>query len=407
MNIVQIQPIFQKERGHGTSTFISQMKLGMEKLNHAVDKIFLDFSLETIDESVAEKINSYDFCFVHDLPNKKSNDKFNEAFIDLIANKVKTKKVLFLNMHKKSSLRMNHKAMLVEEFISSFDAFVSFSRKCETLSLIENIIGKDELDKKFIAINQPYFISEKDSESWFPYSKKWNAMSYFGRYHPIKDVERMLRSAKTFQDAGIQLNIFGIDQTPSIIGVQDLKYHYDENGNRSKSTLVKWVTKTFLKKYGYKDGLCPYLIDFPKNKHIIYCFGPYRYENGMIAMRSSGFGCDFFNIENKQYGTNLEYAIYEIVKNGCVPVLDYDVGNEIHFFKEDGSRSEKSIYDEKLGVFLKKDLSNIDEVINEMKDIFSSEEKYESFRKRVFTAFRIHLMPKNSCGKLLNDLQRI
>ena len=63
------QPIFQQERGHGTSTFTAQVKMSLEKLGHEVNKILLDFSLESIDKSVAKQINSCDYCFVHDLPN--------------------------------------------------------------------------------------------------------------------------------------------------------------------------------------------------------------------------------------------------------------------------------------------------------------------------------------------------
>ena len=408
MNIIQLQPIFQKERGHGVSTFVAQMKIALESLGHSVERVFLDFSVEdpntTITQDVINRINSADICFVHDLPNKKSNKTFNDAFIDLVANKIKIRKVTFFNMHKGSSLRMNHKAFLVPEFLKAFDCICSFTTKSEAMEVVEKFIGKEELEKRAVGMNQPCLILDSDKNGWYKHSDKWNAISYFGRYHPLKDVQRFLRAAKDFGNAGIELNIFGIDQTPSIIGVQDLKYHYDENGNRTKSTLVKWVTKTFLKTYGYDGQMCPYSVKFPKTPGIVYCFGPYRYENGMIAMKSTGFGCDFFNLENKQYGGNMEYAIYEMVKNGTIPLLDYGVGETMHFYEKDGSLSDKSILENEYGVFLKKDLSNLDEVIDKLKWIFSSETTYNSFRTTVFNGFKAHLMPQNSCGKLLNEI---
>ena len=56
-----------------------------------------------------------------------------------------------------------------------------------------------------------------------------------------------------------------------------------------------------------------------------------------------------------------------------------------------------------LGIFLKKDLSNIDECLSQMDELMNNPKKYNELRNRIFDAFKANCDAKAIANKLIDD----
>ena len=120
-----------------------------------------------------------------------------------------------------------------------------------------------------------------------------------------------------------------------------------------------------------------------------------------MAMQS--FGVDFFNLSTHAYGDTIEYAIYDIVNCGTIPVLDEEMGKHIHLY-ENGKRIDKTLYSENAGIFIKADLSNLNEAIQQMNELYNDKSKYEAFRENCFNVYKEFANPEWIVNNLLSDI---
>ena len=104
------------------------------------------------------------------------------------------------------------------------------------------------------------------------------------------------------------------------------------------------------------------------------------------------------------YGDDMEYAVFEMIQMGTIPMLDWNAGNACHMYDENTVRTNESMLELGVGIFLKKDLSNIDECIAQMNELMDDPVKYDEMRNKIYDAFVANCNPKSITNKLIEDI---
>ena len=416
MKIIQL---LARVEGNGVTRYVIELNKGLKNLGHDVEIIYVkandksemyakkqnidgiveyDYSEETINH-----INSADLLIVNSIMSKKANPKYKEAWKDMLINKIHIKKIIMINDHKYAGFNAYYGPLYKEsEMWLAFDHIVTFSKESEVSIMIRKYIGDEEFNKRFLHLINPYEYDDTHSH-WTPFKDKKRRISYFGSQSLIKDPMRLLRGREHFYAHDYELEYHGIQRTINMASQPDLLYSWDENGNKGPSKACIWADD---KKWRLANGIDPndLMIDTPRQKNWIYIFGEYVRTDGLMMMSKNAFGCNFFNLKNPLCtGDILEYSIHEIIDMGTIPLLDYDTGKHTYIY-ENGVRTNKTILDEGAGIFIKKDLSNIEECLNQMDDIMSSEEKYNNFRIHCFNIYKECVKPIYIAGKLLKEI---
>ena len=415
MKIVQILPRIE---GCGITRFVCEMNTALKSIGVDVtvatflsDSKSADMKIKygstvpgiliwDYTDDVVKEINTADFVFIHSLMDAKADELHKNLFRDLVVNKITVKKVMFVNDRKMMSIRTYYGDWTVdEEFVKSIDFFCMFSSNTPVYNTLKKLYGLNVL-KKYIHLGHPYTFDEKKS-LWKPFDKKYKRITYLGRFATFKDPCRLIRAKEYFDEAGYQCELRGIARCVATGFQQDLYNHFDENGNKvgpSKKTLD--ISPAYKKRNGITDDM----VDVVDRGNRIYVFREYKREEGLKAISSSMFGANFYHLNSdKEYGDSIEYSISEMIDAGSIPVLDWDMGHAVHLCK-DGRATKDTIYDKDMGVFIKKDLSNINEAISKLNDICKDTESYEKYRNRCYKLYKQHFEPTAVVQALIDDL---
>jgi hypothetical protein len=146
------------------------------------------------------------------------------------------------------------------------------------------------------------------------------------------------------------------------------------------------------------------MVNTVRDKNVIYLFDAYKRNEGLDIVSKSAFGCDFYNLDNGCYGDDLEYTIFEMIEHGTIVLLDYDAGDKIHLYDINGNRNDKSMLNNQLGIFLKKDCSNIEDCLNIMDKLTSQPTLYNNMRLKIYNAYKDHCNPQMVVNKFMNDI---
>lgn len=415
MKIIQILPRIE---GCGVTRFVCEMNTALKAIGVDVTVATFVSDSKSVDmkmrygssvpgivtwdytDDVINEINSADFVFIHSLMDVKADEKYKTAFKDMIIKKITSKKVLFVNDRKMMSIRTYYGDWTQDkDFVESIDFFCMFSSNTPVYNVLKERYGLDIL-KKYIHLGHPYTFDERKL-LWKPYDKKYKRITYLGRFATFKDPCRLIRAKESFDKANYQCELRGIARCIATAFQQDLFNHFDENGNKvgiSEKTLD--ISPAFKKRNGIKDDM----VDVVDRGDKIYVFREYQREDGLRAISSSMFGANFYRLLSEdEYGNSIEYSISEMIDAGTVPVLDWDMGHAVHLCK-DGKPTADTIFDKDMGVFIKKDLSNIDEAIAKLDEICKDAKSYNTYRNRCFKLYQQHFEPKAVAQCLIDDL---
>lgn len=125
----------------------------------------------------------------------------------------------------------------------------------------------------------------------------------------------------------------------------------------------------------------------------------------------SQFGCDFHNILSKKKEAmndccdNGEYVMVEMFDVGTIPLIDYDFAKNCKLYK-DGKWTGETWLSANLGIPLKDDLSNLDDVLNRMHELSNNEEYYNKYREYCFNKAKECHNPTDIIKHLLIDIFR-
>lgn len=357
-----------------------------------------EFCQETYDE-----MNVADIILINGLVHKKEEQSYQDAYLDMLQYHVTSRKVLFIHSHIYNSWsRANYTQRLVtKEFLCAMDKICGFTPDNLVMKKFINVMGKDEFDKRFVHLLLPHTFNK---DLWVDVNKKQKKISYLGRLVRLKDPERLIDMRNDLWDNGWQIEMRGVVRSIGALSFRNLCFNWDENGNPTKepSDATLFLTGKLKEKYGLdkKDEIC---IDLNSTDRKIFVFGRYQLMDGLKAMAMQSFGVDFFNLDTHAYGDTIEYAIYDIVNCGTIPVLDEEMGKHIHLYK-DGKRIDKTLYSENAGIFIKNDLSNVNEAIQQMNELYEDKSKYEAFRENCFNVYKEFANPEWIVKNLIDDI---
>jgi hypothetical protein len=95
--------------------------------------------------------------------------------------------------------------------------------------------------------------------------------------------------------------------------------------------------------------------------------------------------------------------MFEFIDNGIIPILDYDYGKACYLF-DNGELTNTDLHEACMGIFLKKDLSNLDEFMETLKKLADNPEYYDEFRNKCFESWKTHADPRTVAIKLIHDI---
>jgi len=375
----------------------AQMKNGTQDIPEAVE---YDYSDETV-----KHLNEADLVIINSIMEKKADPKYRDLWMDMLMNKITTRKVIVCNDHNPSGFAAYYGPLLHNsEFWLSFDKIITFAPKARVAEKIALACGQEEFDKRFVHLLLPHVYDDKVKEQWVPATEKLRRITYLGRHSGFKDPTRLLRGRDSFYAHDYELEMRGIKRTINVSTIPDLIYSFDENGNRIPSTACIMASD---KKWRIANNISldDPMIDTPERKKgWCYVFDAYKRDEGLKIVAKSAFGCDFFNLKNDGcYGDDFEYSIFEMIEMGSIPLLDWNAGNACRMYDENTNCLNKTALEMGLGIFLKKDLSNIDECLEQMDELMNDPVKYDEMRNKIFDAFKKNCDARSIAQKMIDD----
>lgn len=430
MKIIQL---LARIDGSGVTRYIIELNKGLKMLGHEVEIISLntgfkdadgysaastqtiaDAKLVDFSDETTSYINSADLVIINAIVDRRAT--LRNEWIDLVQNKITTKKVIVVNDHKPAGFRAYYGDLLKnKDFWMSFNKICTFAYDARVYRDIRKTIGEEEATKRFMHLQLPYDFDDKVRENWIPFADKLRRVTYLGRHAPFKDNHRLVRGKDSFYAHNYEVEMRGIKCTVNVAITPNLKYEFDENnevvfetegprkGLRAYSKICRLVTNTWKKANGI--AVDDEMVYSPKRDNMIYIFDAYKRETGLDIVGRSAFGCDFFHLDyDGCYGDDFEYTVFEMIEHGAIPLLDWGAGNAIYMADENDEPTGKTALELGLGIFIKKDLSNIEEELSKMDELMTDGAKYDAMRNKIYDAFKANCNTKAIVKKFIDSI---
>lgn len=418
MKIIQLMARIE---GSGVTRYVIEINKGLKLAGHDVEIIYVkseekaqmrnktqdisDITEYDYSEETVKHLNEADLVIVNSIMAKKCEEKYHDLWMDLVMHKITTRKAIVCNDHNVAGFNAYYGPLLKNsEFWLSFDKIITFAKTAKVAEKIKLACGSDaEFNKRFVHLLLPYDYNDETKKKWIPADKKYRRITYLGRHSSFKDPDRLLRGREKFYAHNYELEMRGIKPTINVASIPDFIYSFDENGKRldSKTCIVvdhcAWRRKNGV---DMKDNM----MDYPRQKGWCYVFAEYKRDEGLDIVSRSAFGCDFFHLKDDGcYGDDFEYSIFEMIDMGSIPLLDWNAGNACRMYDITATPTDKTALELGLGIFIKKDLTNLDECLEQMDELMKDPKKYDELRNRIFDTFKINCDPKAIATKLVKD----
>lgn len=323
--------------------------------------------------------NSYDCVFIHSVPSIKHSSDCQKKFMEMV-HEITSLKVIFQNDHKLQSLSRNANFL---DICKDCDRIASFGVTTPFYKKVIEVLGEEEALKRYVHLHNSFDTSRLLS---FRKQQHKNRITYLGRYATFKDPKRMLALLPYVSQHGQELECIGIEKSIGAVS----NFFWIDPKTPTLNPAIEFYTN---------------LINIPnRDPNKLYVFGPYDWEEGVEALSNSLFGASFYHLPPETYGNNIEYAQVEMIGVGCIPIFDYGFGESVYAYENGESTGKRLIDIENFAVFLKKDLSNLQDVIKQIKEISNDPELQEKYRKVSFDVISKHVNVDSVNNKLLQDL---
>lgn len=422
MKVIQMIPV---KDGIRESRFVYECYLGLvennfdvklyqipikEKHGKAAQLTIPNQILDYDNKEMIDDIISADVLLVHEAPPLKSEEFYLNKFFDFIINLKGPRKVMFFMDHG-DPIRSLKPILTNKDFIMAFDKIVCHANVCPIYKRLENLVGKEKMEKSYVTCYLPYVYDDKIKENWIKPENKYKRCTYIGRYHRIKHPEQIIKFFKLFDyPKEYEFEIRGIGRTIDVIYKPDFYYEIDPERIKirgvAKDTLVGPSKYTFVPNNVWREengfDKKDLLIDTPHTGDKIWMFGEYKFEDGMEAIKKSLFGMEFYRLKTKEEYNSQEYAMCEIIEQGTIAIFDAEA-MRYSAYCENGYETDKSLFDTGCCLCLEPDLSNFEEIKEKMEYLANNPEEYEKFRLNAFEVFRKHTDAKAIMKRLVKD----
>ncbi len=316
-------------------------------------------------DDVSSKLNSYNKVIYVSVPSIKNSNECISNFLKYWVRKVnKPQKVFIQGDHLKQSIQRNARMWDVVEhcdlaFTYSKNSYfgIEFNKRFNSDSIFPDKDYSMPLHTFRVGMD---FDSLKDYRKRF--KNKKSRISYMGRFARFKNLDRVLDLRKHLKKK-IIVEMRGVEQS---IGALDIYNH------------PQVITKE-------NNQSC-----FDKT----YVYGLYARNDGLEELSSSKFGCSFYELDNKFYGSHIEYAMLELVGTGTIPIFSKHFGDNV---KHISGKSFSSIRHS--GIFM--DRNNIDDVCEEIETLNNNQKSYDNYVDDCLSIYEAH----SSSDRTWTDLQ--
>jgi glycosyltransferase involved in cell wall biosynthesis len=337
----------------------------------------------------ADYFNSkFDYVFINSVPSIKHSQWAIDGFLDMVKN-ITTKKIIFQNDHKIASIHRNANFI---ELCKYCDGIVSHSITSPFYKKLVEEFGS-EVRSKFIQLQVGFNFSQLEKYRKEDHVKK---ITYLGRYATFKQPDRLFGFLPYARQNNLLLEMKGVERSLGALNI-----FYDDIDNKIPKANIYEATNKAI-----EDGL---VVDNDKRdfEHI-YVFGPYDYVDGMETLSNSLVGADFYTLEKTAFGDNFEYAQCEIVGVGCIPMFDYVWAENVYIYDSKGNKTDKRFIDlPEYGLFVKKDLSNVVEIVEKINDIYSNKTLHKRYIDCGYEITKAHCDSNWIFQKLLDNISKI
>lgn len=424
MKIIQI---FGQIAGAGITRYISEMNNAFISAGHDVIAYFCQNENEPkngtkkkyqsvpnaikydYSEESLKNINSADIVCVHELMPAKTNKKYLDPFMKLILEDINgPKKVFFMNGHTIIGYRNYFPidSLTNKELLNSFDKIATFNHQTPAYSKVKETIGEEAM-KKYIHMLHPYKFDDSCKDKWLSISDKSKRITYIGRWAGFKNPKQVQELHK-YANKYFEFEMRGITRSIGTASTPDLFYEIGNDKTKSFKENIIGPSKytEIINNQWYIDHNIEnndLLLDYPRNNKM-FIFGPYIREDGLLAVSKASFGAEFYILKDKHfYGHNIEYCMMEIIEQGTILLADYFTGESIHMH-ENAKDTGKSMIDLNIGVFLKTDRSNIDEIVEQMNNLYNDEKLYNEMRNRSLEIVKKHTDPISVANNFIEEV---
>ena len=330
-------------------------------------------------------LNEFDYVFLNSVPSKKGHSEWaQDGFLKMVEN-IKTKKIIFQNDHKIASIHRNANFF---ELCNQCDGIVSHSITSPFFNKLVELFGS-EIRNKFIQLHVGFNFEQLGKYRKTDHFKK---ITYLGRYATFKQLDRLFGFLPYAKQNDLSLEMKGVERSLGALHI-----FYENVGEKIVHPQIIEANKKTI-----ENGL--EIDNTKRDLDKVYIFGPYDYIDGMETLSSSLVGADFYHLNADAYGDNFEYAQCEIIGVGTIPMFDYHWSENCWIY-EDGKKTDKRFVDlDTYGLFIKKDLSNVEEIVEKINDIYSNKALHKKYLECSFEVTRNHCDSQWIFQKLIDDV---
>ena len=368
----KIYVVDDKKWGRGASQCMPDYKF--------INKINID--------TFSDTLNTFDYVFINSVPSIKHSQWAIDGFLKMIK-EVKTKKIIFQNDHKIASIHRNANFF---ELCNLCDGIVSHSITSPFYNKLIEKFGSD-VKSKFIQLQVGFDFSQLEKYRKADHLKK---ITYLGRYATFKQPDRLFGFLPYAKQNKILLEMRGVERSLGALNI-----FYDDIEKRIPKHDIIEVNKKSIEAGLVTDN------DKRDFEHV-YIFGPYDYVDGMETLSNSLVGADFYHLNADAYGSNAEYAQCEIIAIGCVPMFDFHWAENCNVYDIKGNDTGKKFIDlDTYGLFVKKDLSNIPEIVEKINEIYANKALHKKYLECSFETMSAHCNSEWIFQHLLDNIAKI
>lgn len=377
---------FLKKSGIEYKVFVvDDKKWGRGKFQNIPD--YENITEENINTFADDVLNKGDYVFIHSVPSVKHSDWAKDGFLKMMK-EITVKKILFQNDHKPASLHRNANFFEISELC---DGIVSFSETSPFFKKLITLFGAEIKDRYIPLINGFNF----DKLVQYRQKEHFKKITYLGRFATFKQPERLFAFLPYAKENKLHLEMRGVERS---LGA--LRIFYEDYENRIPKKDIIEINPRKIKDESV-------LLHENRSLEHIYIWGPYEYNDGMKNLSNALVGADFYHLNADAYGNNIEYAMCEIIGVGCVPMFDYHWAENTWVFDKGKKTDTRYVDLDTYGLFVKKDLSNIEEVVEKINEIYSNKTLHKKYLNDSLEITRNHCDIDYIFADLLNNIINI
>lgn len=320
--------------------------------------------------TIADTLNKFDYVFINSVPSVKHSQWAQDGFLSMVK-AIKTKKIVFQNDHKIASIWRNANFF---DICNECDGIVSHSITSPFYNKLVTLFGAD-VRKKFIQLQVGFNFSQLAKYRKTEHYKK---ITYLGRFATFKQPERLYGFLPYAKNNNLLLEMKGVERSLGALNI-----FYDDIAKKIPNHRMVEVNKKTI-----ENGLK--IKNEERDLDKVYIFGPYDYVDGMETLSSSLVGADFYHLNADAYGDNFEYAQCEIIGVGTVPMFDYHWAENCYIWENGKKTNKKFVELDTYGLFVKKDLTNVKEIVEKINDIYSNNALHKKYLDCSFEITRNH-----------------